>query len=119
MITNISLMTLYVTDQDAARDFYVDKLGFEQTTTYGNQALFVSAGKYHHHMAMNVWNSRGAGRRQRTLGLGRVDILVPTSDEVGTILDRMAHYEVPTRNDGRTVAFEDPWGNLIQVETAG
>ena len=32
MITNISLMTLYVTDQDAARDFYVDKLGFELRT---------------------------------------------------------------------------------------
>ncbi len=32
MITNVSLMTLYVTDQDAARDFYVDKLGFEART---------------------------------------------------------------------------------------
>src|SRR5690606_9060540 len=46
---------------------YVDTLGFEATASLGSQALFVSAGKYHHHMAMNVWNSRGAGRRQRTL----------------------------------------------------
>ena len=69
---------LSVGDVESAREFYVDRLGFEQTTTYGSQALFVSAGGYHHHMAMNTWNSRGAGRRQLALGLGKVEIVVPT-----------------------------------------
>src|SRR3546814_4699755 len=59
----------------------------------------------HHHMAMNVWNSRGAGRRQRTLGLGRVDIVLPGSDDLGELGERMAHFGVPTRDDGRTVEF--------------
>jgi len=103
---------------DAAREFYVNRLGFAETLDYGNQALFVSAGGYHHHMAMNIWRSNGAGRRQRTLGLGRVDILVPGADDLGELRERMTHYGVATRDDGRTVEFDDPWANLIQVRTA-
>jgi catechol 2,3-dioxygenase len=109
---------LSVGDTATARDFYVDRLGFEQTVELPGQALFVSAGKYHHHMAMNVWNSRGAGRRARTLGLGEVDILVPTDDDLGALGERMDHYGVPTRNDGRSVSFEDPWANQISVSVA-
>jgi catechol 2,3-dioxygenase len=106
---------LSVGDIASARQFYVDRLGFESTIEMPGQALFVSAGKYHHHMAMNVWNSRGAGRRSRTLGLGRVDILVPSTDDIGALTERMTHHGIETRNDGQTVAFEDPWANLIMV----
>ena len=109
---------LSVGDVATAQEFYVHKLGFETTATLGNQALFVSAGKYHHHMAMNVWNSRGAGPRQRTLGLGQVDIVVPTADEVGALTERMKHFGMQTRDDGRTVSFDDPWANLINVRAA-
>jgi catechol 2,3-dioxygenase len=106
---------LWVGDGAPPRDFYVDRLGFEATAELAGTAVFVSAGGYHHHMAMNVWNSRGAGRRQRTLGLGRVDIEVPSADDLGALGERMAHYGIPTRDDGRTVEFDDPWANLIRV----
>jgi catechol 2,3-dioxygenase len=109
---------LSVGDVAAAREFYVDQLGWESTIEMPGQALFVSAGKYHHHMAMNVWNSRGAGRRQRTLGLSQVDIVVPTADDLGALGERMAHYGLAARDDGATVSVDDPWGNLIRVETA-
>jgi len=109
---------LSVGDIAGARAFYVDWLGWESTIEMPGQALFVSAGKYHHHMAMNVWNSRGAGRRQRTLGLGQVDIVVPTADDLGALGERMTHYGLETRDDGRTVSVDDPWGNLIRVESA-
>ncbi len=109
---------LSVGDTRTAREFYVDRLGFETTAELGNQALFVSAGRYHHHMAMNVWNSRGAGRRQRTLGLGQVDIVVPTADDVGALTERMRHYGIQARDDGQTVSVDDPWANLIRA-TAG
>lgn len=117
--TTVGHVHLSVGDVATARDFYVDKLGFETTAALGNQALFVSAGKYHHHMAMNVWNSRGAGRRERSLGLGQVDIIVQTADEVGALTERMKHFKVQTRDDGRTVSFDDPWANLIKVRAAG
>ncbi len=110
---------LQVGDVDTAREFYVDRLGFDQTTQIPGSALFVSAGGYHHHMAMNTWNSRGAGPRQLALGLGRVDIEVPGTDDVGALVERMRHYGVDARDDGRSVSFDDPWANLIRVTAAG
>jgi len=109
---------LSVGDVETARAFYVDRLGFSTTTTMPGQALFVSAGGYHHHMAMNVWNSRGAGRRAPALGLGLVRIEVPTGDDLGSLTERMRHHGVATRDDGRTVGFEDPWANRIEVTVA-
>ena len=70
-------------------------------------------------MAMNVWNSRGAGRRFPTLGLGQVDIELPSSDDVGELTERMRHFGVRSVDDGRTVSLEDPWANLIRVTVAG
>ena len=105
-------------DVAAAKEFYVGELGWDETIEIPGQALFVSAGRYHHHMAMNVWNSRGAGRRQRTLGLGQVDIVVPSADELGALEERMAHYGLAARNDGRTLEVDDPWSNRIRVTTA-
>lgn len=109
---------LCVGDVESARRFYVDQLGFETTAAMGGSALFVSAGGYHHHMAMNTWQSRGAGRRRLTLGLGLVRIEVPTSDEVAALTDRLAFHGVDTRDDGRTVTFADPWDNTILVRPA-
>jgi len=109
---------LCVGDVDSARRFYVDQLGFETTAALGNTALFVSAGGYHHHMAMNTWQSRGAGRRRLTLGLGLVRIEVPALDDLGALTDRLGFHGVDTRDDGRTVEFEDPWANRIQVRAA-
>jgi catechol 2,3-dioxygenase len=110
---------LSVGDVDTARAFYVDALGFATTSEFRGQALFVSAGGYHHHMAMNTWNSRGAGRRQLALGLGLVRIEVPGADDLGALTERMRHNGVQTADDGRTVAFEDPWANRIEVRAAG
>jgi catechol 2,3-dioxygenase len=106
---------LSVGDIPTARRFYVDLLGFEQTAAFGGSALFVSAGGYHHHMAMNVWNSQGAGPRARALGLGEVDIVVPSADDVGALAERMTHHGVQTRDDGRALTVDDPWSNRIRV----
>lgn len=109
---------LAVGDIGSAQEFYVGLLGFEQTFSVGDTALFVSAGGYHHHMAMNVWNSAGAGRRGRTLGLSRIDILVPNADELGALGERMTNRGVQTQHDGQTLSFDDPWSNLIRVTAA-
>lgn len=106
---------LSVGDTATAQRFYADQLGFAVTQHLGSQAVFVSAGGYHHHMAMNTWNSRGAGRRQFTLGLGLVRIEVPTADDLGALDERLDHFRVTRRDDGRTLGFGDPWGNRIEV----
>ncbi len=109
---------LSVGDLESAKEFYVNRLGFEQTIALPGQALFVSAGGYHHHMAMNIWNSAGAGRRARTLGLAQVDIVVPSADDLGSLAERMSHHGIETRDDGQTLSFDDPWANLIRVTAA-
>jgi catechol 2,3-dioxygenase len=108
---------LSVGDVASAREFYVDKLGFEMTASLGGSALFVAAGGYHHHMAMNTWNSAGSGRRRLALGLGEVNIIVPGGDDVGALGERMSHYGVETSHDGQTLSFDDPWANRIRVRT--
>ncbi|MHC2998306.1 VOC family protein [Microbacterium sp. HJ5] len=110
---------LSVGDVATARAFYVDALGFDATASLGNQALFVSAGGYHHHMAMNVWNSRGAGRRMPALGLGRVDLALPDADSLGELGERLRHHGFAVRDDGRTLSFDDPWANLLVAATPG
>ncbi|ROQ03382.1 catechol 2,3-dioxygenase [Rathayibacter sp. PhB93] len=109
---------LSVGDVATAKEFYVDRLGFETTIAYGGQALFVSAGGYHHHMAMNTWNSLGAGRRQLALGLGQVEIVVPAADDLGALGERLRSAKVATADDGRTLSFEDPWANTLRVTAA-
>ena len=105
---------LQVGDVATAERFYVDTLGFEKTTAMHGSALFVSAGGYHHHMAMNTWNSRGAGRA-KTLGLGLVDILVPSRSDIDALGERLAFAGVPGRDDGATLRIDDPWGNVLRL----
>ncbi|WP_307361173.1 VOC family protein [Microbacterium murale] len=109
---------LSVGDVATAREFYVNRLGFDSTASLGEQALFVSAGGYHHHMAMNVWNSRGAGPRMPALGLGQVDLALPNADALGELGERLAHYGTEVRDDGRTLMFQDPWNNTLKAELA-
>ena len=110
---------LQVGDIAGAQKFYVDWLGFDATHANTPGALFVSAGGYHHHMAMNVWNSSGAGRRDKTLGLGQVDIVLPSHDDLGEVTERVRHYGVQLADDGQTVRFEDPWANELRIQVAG
>jgi catechol 2,3-dioxygenase len=109
---------LSVGDVGSAHEFYVNRLGFEATATMGSSALFVSAGGYHHHMAMNTWNSAGSGKRRLALGLGEVDIIVPGGDDLGALGERMSHYGVQTRDDGQSLSFDDPWANTVRVRAA-
>ncbi len=109
---------LQVGDTTTAREFYVDTLGFDATFEMPS-ALFVSAGGYHHHMAMNTWNSAGAGPRVPALGLGVVDIELPEEDDLGALKDRLRTRGLQFADDGRTLEVEDPWRNLIRVTAEG
>src|SRR5216117_2355471 len=53
---------LTVSNLDRALKFYRDALGFEVTQRYGRSAVFLSAGGYHHHIALNTWAGEGASR---------------------------------------------------------
>ena len=62
---------------------------------------------------------RGAGSRNGSRKvIGSCVIVVPTDDDLGALGERMAHYGLDTRDDGRGVEVDDPWGNLIRVLAA-
>lgn len=105
---------LQVGDVATARAFYVDALGFSSTFEMPS-ALFVSAGGYHHHLAMNTWRSAGAARRAVTLGLGEVTIDLPDTQELGRLAERLRGKGVPVRDDGAALLVEDPWANLVRL----
>lgn len=111
---------LKVGDIAAARNFYVDTLGFTVTATLRDQALFVSAGGYHHHLGMNTWESRGATERTPALGLGEVTIALPSAepDSLGALEERLAARGIARQFDGRELTVFDPWRNKVRVTLA-
>ncbi|MCA1307130.1 VOC family protein [Microbacterium esteraromaticum] len=110
---------LQVGDIPTARAFYVDALGFETTVDTYPGALFAAAGGYHHHVAMNTWNSAGAGPRAASLGLGEVALTVPNRDDLDALAARLAHRGLQFADDGRSVSLDDPWGTRVTVALPG
>ncbi|ADG76084.1 Glyoxalase/bleomycin resistance protein/dioxygenase [Cellulomonas flavigena DSM 20109] len=110
---------LQVGDIPTAAEFYLDTLGFEATVRGYPGALFASAGGYHHHVAMNTWNSAGAGPRASTLGLGDVAVTVPGRDDLDALATRLRVRRLQFADDGRSVSLRDPWGTQVTVSVPG
>jgi catechol 2,3-dioxygenase len=110
---------LQVGDVAAAKAFYVDAIGFEATLTGYRGALFASAGGYHHHIAMNVWNSAGAGPRAASLGLGEVAVTVPARDDLDAVVARLRAAGLAFTDDGRSVTARDPWDTQVTLALPG
>ena len=106
---------LQVGDVETAKAFYVDALGFETTQTGYPGALFASAGGYHHHIAMNIWNSQGAGPRAAGLGLGDVAITASSAEDLEALQGRLKSRSISFGSDGRSVTTTDPWGTRVTV----
>jgi catechol 2,3-dioxygenase len=87
---------LKVADLDRALAFYCGVLGFELTTRLGNQAAFVSAGGYHHHLGLNTWESAGGTPPPPgTTGLYHVAILYPDRALLADALRRLQSAGIP------------------------
>ncbi len=110
---------LQVGDIARARDFYVGALGFETMVGSHPGALFAAAGGYHHHVAMNTWNSAGAGPRASSLGLGDVAITVPRREDLEALTSRLGAAGLQSADDGDRVTVDDPWGTHVTVSVPG
>ena len=112
---------LKVADIERALAFYRDVLGFEVTQRYGAQAVFLSAGGYHHHVALNTWQSRGGGRpAPGTTGLFHAAILYPTRATLADALRRLrdANYPLTGASDhgvSEALYLDDPDGNGVEL----
>ena len=88
--TKIGHVHLKVADLDRAMGFYCGVLGFQLMQRYGDQAAFISAGGYHHHIGLNTWESKGGTPpAPGTTGLFHTAILYPTRAALADALHRV------------------------------
>ena len=81
---------LKVADLDRAVRFYRDLMGFDLVTRFGEQAAFLSAGGYHHHLGLNTWESQGgAPPPPGTTGLYHFAVNYPTRRDLAAALKRL------------------------------
>lgn len=119
--TSIGHVHLKVSDLQKSLDFYCELLGFELTTTYGDQAAFISAGGYHHHIGLNTWHSKNsAPAPKNSVGLYHTAILYPTRRDLAEILDRLlkANYPLTGASDhgvSEALYLNDPDGNGVEL----
>lgn len=112
---------LKVADIERALGFYRDVLGFEVTQRYGTQAVFLSAGGYHHHIGLNTWESAGAGPPPRAhTGLYHLAILYPTRADLADALRRLlqAGIQLDGASDhgvSEALYLSDPDGNGVEL----
>lgn len=119
--TRIGHVHLKVTDLDRSIAFYRDVIGLEIMQHYGDQAAFLSAGGYHHHIGLNTWHSKdGPHPNPRAPGLYHTAFLYPDRKALAkalkTALD--AGVEVEGAADhgvSEAVYFSDPDGNGIEI----
>ncbi len=87
---------LKVSDLQRSIHFYCDVLGFEITQRYGSQAVFISAGGYHHHIGLNTWESFGGSPPpQGSTGLFHVAILYPSRKSLAEAFRRLIEAGIP------------------------
>ncbi|RST26038.1 VOC family protein [Chryseobacterium lacus] len=119
--THIGHIHLKVADLQRALDFYCGLLGFELTTMYGNQAAFISAGGYHHHIGLNTWHSKGAPHASREgVGLYHTAIVYPTRKDLAVIFERIRKVGYPLTGASdhgvsEALYLDDPDGNGVEL----
>ena len=119
--TRIGHVHLKVSDIPRSLEFYCELLGFELITMYGDQAAFVSAGGYHHHIGLNTWYSKDAPPAQNNgVGLFHLAIVYPTRRDLAVIFKRLREniYPLTGASDhgvSEALYLDDPDGNGVEL----
>lgn len=119
--TRIGHVHLKVADLERSLKFYRDLLGFEVQQFYGEDAAFISAGGYHHHIGLNTWYSKnGQPAPRNTAGLFHTAILYPTRKDLAIALKRLidAGYPLTGASDhgvSEAIYLDDPDRNGVEL----
>lgn len=112
---------LKVANLDRALAFYCGVLGFSLIQRYGEQAAFISAGGYHHHIGLNTWESAGGHRPPPgTTGLYHLAILYPDRPALADALHRLVKAGIPLTGASdhgvsEALYLDDPDGNGVEL----
>ena len=119
--TRIGHVHLKVSNIQKALDFYCGLLGFELITTYGEDAAFISAGGYHHHIGLNTWMSKeGNPPPRNATGLFHTAILLPERKDLAELLNRLraSNYPISGASDhgvSEAIYLNDPDQNGVEL----
>ena len=119
--TRIGHVHLKVADLERSLKFYRDLLGFQEMQRYGDSAVFISAGHYHHHIGLNTWYSKnGPPAPTQSAGLFHTAILYPTRKDLAFILKRLidAKYPLSGASDhgvSEALYLDDPDSNGVEL----
>src|SRR5215217_1377803 len=119
--TRIGHVHLKVASIERSLGFYRDLLGFEITQWYGEDAVFLSAGGYHHHIGLNTWAGRNVPPAPRnTAGLYHLAILYPERRDLAQALRWVldANYPIDGASDhgvSEALYLRDPDGNGVEL----
>ena len=119
--TRVGHIHLRVSNIDKAIDFYRDVLGFEVMIRLNDQAAFLSAGGYHHHIGLNTWDSKdGEAPARGTTGLYHVAFVYPTRKALAVALRKVVESGVKLTGAAdhgvsEAIYFNDPDGNGIEI----
>jgi catechol 2,3-dioxygenase len=118
---DIGHVHLKVADIDRAIGFYRDVLGFDLMQRVGDQAAFLSAGGYHHHIGLNTWESKGGSPPPPgTTGLYHVAVRYPSRAALADALNRLVENKIPISGASdhgvsEAIYLNDPDGNGIEL----
>jgi catechol 2,3-dioxygenase len=106
---------LHVGDLEKTKEFYTKGIGFE-VVSYYPQAVFLSSGRYHHHVAINTWQGAGAPTPPKnSVGLNWYSIVFPNQEARKKVLEQLEQIGAPLRNEGNFYVTSDPAGNQIRL----
>lgn len=108
---------LHVSDLRSSEKFYTEGLGLEVVNRYGGMALFISAGKYHHHIGLNTWNGVGAPKpHPNSTGLKNFTLVLADDDYRREIIGRLRNIGAEVSEENGHYVTEDPSGNRIVLQ---
>lgn len=111
--TRVGHVHMRVGGIEEAEQFYGQLLGFD-VTRRREGATFYATGRYHHHLATNIWESRGSPRRSgTTTGLAVLSLIANDSAAFDATAERML--AAGGRRSGNDIAADDPWGNVVEL----
>ncbi len=119
--TSIGHVHLKVADLDRAIGFYSGVLGFEVQQRHGDEAAFLSAGGYHHHLGLNTWDSKGGTPAAKNhTGLYHTAFLYPNRAQLADALRRVMQAGIPIEGSAdhgvsEAIYISDPDGNGVEL----
>jgi len=108
---------LHVSELVKTEQFYVEGLGFDVVNRYGGQALFISSGKYHHHIGLNTWNGVGApAPAANSVGLDWFSLMYDNEEARQAVITNLERIGATVTREGDHYVTADPSGNRILLK---